>query len=273
MHKSLFLGQLYHKTTTLRTAAFLIFSFLFSSSLFISSCKTTKAIGDLTEADLTFKMVKGGCYGKCPIYTLEIYEGGYTKFYGDRHSDKLGIYDKTISKELYTDLVKTFEKADFYSFAENYESNVPDAPVVKIGFKSKKLEMKEVTGKLERPEVLKELQVLLENVASSPDWNLLEKYEPIEEVVEEESKKEEKSLIKSEIIIEPIANFPLSNWINEKKKVYGVRIIRKIAPNLNLWVIGYDDRKVEGDMLLQILQDDPNILSAEFNKKTSSRGN
>ncbi len=214
-------------------------------------------------------MIKGPCFGKCPMYKLEIYEGGYTKFYGDRHSDKLGIYDKTISKEELKSLVNAFEKADFYNFKNEYESNVPDAPAVKISYKSKNKELKEVSGKLERPQTLRDLQVMLEDIASSKDWRLLEKYkEPASEEVKE---KEKPKVIKTEIIVQPMPNINFSKWFQEKKNLYGLRIIKKIAPNLDLWLITYDTKKVDADMIMQILNNDPNIISAEFNKKTSLR--
>jgi len=233
-----------------------------------SSCKTSKEISELTDEDIRFRMVKGGCYGKCPMYIIEIYDGGYTKFYGDRHSAKLGTYDKTINQETIKMLVSAFEDANFYEFKDKYESIVPDAPSVKVTYRSGKLPKKTVIGKLERPQELKDLQVLLEDIASSDGWNLLEKPKQIDK---EEKKEEEKEVIKTEIIIEPKPNVAMSKWFNEKKELYGVRIIKKIAPNLNLWLITFDTKKVDGDMLMQILQDDPSILNAEFNARTSLR--
>lgn len=209
------------------------------------------------------------CFGKCPVYKIAIYEGGYTKYYGDRFSDKLGVYDKTISKETFKMLVNAFEAANFYEYKDEYESNVPDAPIVLITYQSKKSSKKTVKGKLERPQELKDLQVLLEDIASSDGWNLLEK--PKKDA-DEEKKEEVKKLIKTEIIIEPKPNIAMSKWFNEKKELYGVRIIKKIAPNLNLWLITFDTKKVDGDMMLQILHNDPDILNAEFNARTSLRG-
>lgn len=239
-------------------------------SLIYSSCKAPKEISELTEEDLRFKMSKGACFGKCPIYTIEIFEGGYTKFYGELNSDKLGIYDKTIDMQTFKKLVNAFEKEKFIEYQDEYESNVPDAPLVKIFYKSKNEIKKTIIGKLDRPQEIKDLQVLLEDIAYSDGWNLLEKPKKQNE---EEVEKEKPKLIKTEIIIEPKPNIALSRWFAEKKELYGVRIIKKIAPNMNLWLITYDTKKVDGDMLMQILGNDPNILNAEFNKRTSSRGN
>ena len=215
-------------------------------------------------------MSKGGCFGKCPIYKIEIYDGGYTKYYGERHAEKLGTFEKQLSKETYQSLLTAFENSDFYSFLDFYESNIPDAPSVSMTFVNKKLEEKTVKGKLDRPDKLKELQVLIEDIASSKDWTLLEK--PKGETTEEKQEEIKPTLIKSEIVIEPKPGIALSKWFSEKKELYGIRIINKVAPNLNLWLITYDQKMVDGDMILQILQDDPNILNAEFNKKTNQRG-
>jgi len=242
-----------------------------AASILFYACKTTKPIEDLTESDIKIKMSKGMCFGTCPVYTIEIYDGGYTKYFGKQHAEKLGTYDKQLSSEKYKALIKAFENSAFYSFQDLYETKVPDAPTVSISFTNKKMESKTVVGKLDRPQELKDLQVMIEDIASSDGWNLLEKLEvkPKKEKVKESSKP---YVIKSELIIEPKPSLNLTKWFAEKKKTYGIRIINKISPNLNLWLITYDEKMVDGDMLLQILQDDPDILNAEFNKKTSQRG-
>ena len=214
-------------------------------------------------------MSKGACFGKCPIYKIEIYEGGYTKYFGERYSDKLGTYEKQLDQDTYNTLIKAFDNSDFYNYKDFYESNIPDAPTIKMTYINKKQEEKTIVGKLDRPDELKDLQVLIEDIASSKEWTLLEKLE--EEPVEERDESAKPKLIKTEIIIEPKPGIPLSKWFNEKKELYGVRIINKVAPNLNLWLITYDKKMIDGDMLMQILHDDPSILSAEFNKKTSQR--
>jgi len=250
---------------------FLALSCLLANVLLIQSCKTAKEVEDLTQEDIKIKMNKGMCFGKCPVYNIEVYEGGYVKYYGKKFAPKLGVYDKQLSKDEYKILIKAFESSEFMTYKDEYESQVPDAPTVSLFFRNKNGESKNIIGKLNRPEEVKDLQVLVENIASTDGWNLLEKHK--EEVVKKERKESEKpNVIKSEIIIEPNTDVNLTKWFAEKKKTYGVRIINKISPNLNLWLITYDQKMVDGDMLLQILQDDPDILTAEFNKKTTQRG-
>ncbi len=245
--------------------------FLVFSALLCYSCKSTKPIADLTDSDIRIKMSKGSCFGKCPVYTIEIYEGGYTKYYGEKHAEKLGIYDKQLSKETYKNIIKSFENADLTNYQDFYESMVPDAPTVKLTYKNKDSEVKTIEGKLDRPRPIKDLQVMIENIASSKDWNVIEKRKK-EPRVDKEKNENSAKAIKSEIIIEPKSDIALTKWFSKKKELYGVRIINKVAPNLNLWLITYDEKMIDGDMLLQILQNDPDILNAEFNKKTTSRG-
>jgi len=249
----------------------IVLTCLLAISLFSSSCKTAKKVEDLTEEDIKIEMAKGACYGKCPVYKIEIYEGGYTKYYGIRHAEKLGTYDKQLTPDKYKSLIKAFENSAFMTYEDFYETQVPDAPTVILTYTNKKLVSKSVKGKLNRPEGVKDLQVLIENVASSSGWNLLEelKEEPKKEKVKESEKPH---VIKTEIIIKPKDDIALTKWFAENKKKYGVRIINKIAPNLNLWLITYNEKMVDADMILQILKNDPAIESAEFNKKTTQRG-
>jgi hypothetical protein len=52
---------------------------------------------------------------------------------------------------------------------------------------------------------------------------------------------------------------------------FGVRVLKKITPNQNYWLITYDQGKVKPDKMLAMLKADESIMEAEFNKETSTR--
>ena len=84
------------------------------------------------------------------------------------------------------------------------------------------------------------------------------------------SSKKEPSFIYSEVIIEPKKGLLLGKWL-ETKKEYGARLVKKLAPSLDYYLIEYDTSKIDPNKFLQMLQSDTNIKSAEFNKKTTQR--
>ena len=237
--------------------------------LFFFACKTTKKIENLTDDDIKIMLQKGGCFGNCPIYTIKVYEGGYVHFDGRKHIDKLGTYHKTLSKAEYAAMVEKFETSNFTQFKDEYKSDIPDLPMVRLSYKNEKAkDLKTVKGKMERPETVKELQLLLEKLVAGSDWTLIKK---LEEEKPPSDAKSKATVNKSEIIIEPNQGINLPRWFSEKKEKYGIRIINKIAPNLNLWLITYDKQMVDGDTMLTILKNDEGIKSAQFNTDVSPR--
>ncbi len=252
-------------TSTLQINA-LIFIILAMLSF---GCKTTKDISKLTDDDIRIKLKKGGCFGNCPIYTVKVYDGGYVHLFGEKHIDKLGKFEKYLTKEAYADLINDFEISNFSQFSDEYESQVPDLPLVHLTYRAEKEKtFKTVSGKIERPKIVKDLQVKIERLVAANDWTLLEK---LPEPVSQDSIKKKPKINKKEIIIEPNNDVNLPKWFAEKKEKYGVRILNKIGKNQNLWLITYDGRKVDGDMMLTILKQDPGIKSAQFNAGIEQR--
>lgn len=229
------------------------------------SCKSSKEINNFTERDLRFSMSKGVCFGACPEYELKIYHGGYATFLGKSNTKRIGLYDKTLDKDDYKKVIETFKKLDFNSFPNEFKSNIPDLPLIKIGYHNGK-EFRIVAGKEDRPEDLMQAQFLLEKIVDNKQWNFVKSIEELNK-----NKKAEPAFIYNEVIIEPKQGLLLPKWLESQNK-FGVRLVKKIAPTLNYYLIAFDTKKIDPKEFINLLQKDENIKSAEFNKKTTQRG-
>lgn len=228
------------------------------------ACKSTKSTSSLDSDDLKYSLKKGACFGQCPVYTLEINKNGYAVYTGTNFTDKLGKYDKTLSKDDLNKLNKAFKNSKFSEYPTEYKSLIPDLPMIRVGYHNGQ-EYRVVSGREDRPEELMQLQFLLEKIADSGDWNLLESQEVINN-----AKKPEVVIMYEEVIIEPNQGLQMAKWL-ESKKTLGVRLIKKIAPGLNYYLITYDQSIINPKDFLQLLSNDKDIKTAEFNKKTSRR--
>ncbi len=233
----------------------------------VSSCKPKQELKITENNEKVIMLEKGGCYGRCPIYKVEIYDNGYMKFYGDKYIDKLGIYEKHLDKQAFNILYQKFNQSKFNEFQDNYESMVPDAALIKLSFKDKKNPMKTITGKSERPKAVKDLQLEIERIVAAFDWEVIEKKEPEKKT----NQKQEQKLIENQLIIEPENGVVFSKWISEMKAKYGVRIIDRVSSNTSYWVITFDTKKVTGSELIKIFKADPAIRNVEFNKTVTQR--
>ena len=231
---------------------------------FLFSCKSTKKMENFTDDDLRFSLSKGICFGSCPVYELKVYHGGYATYLGTQNTDRIGLFEKTIAKDEFKQLEKAFEKLDFDSFPDEFKSNIPDLPMIKIGYHNEKT-FRIVSGKEDRPEDLMQAQFMLEKIADNKNWTLVKNAEELNK-----NKKPEPSFIYNEIIIEPRKGLLLTKWL-ESKSEYGVRLIKKIAPNLDFYLIGYNTETLNPNAFLDMLHKDKDIKSAEFNKKVTQR--
>ena len=231
----------------------------------VLSCKSTKKAQNFDEKELRFSLSKGVCFGTCPVYELKVYHGGMAVFVGLQNTPKLGEWEKKLEKEDYKKLEEAFEKTDFANYPSEFKSRIPDFPMVSIGYHDGN-EFRIVSGKEDRPDALMQAQFVLEKIVdNNNDWKLIKNLKALRE-----SRKSEPSFIYEEVIIEIKKGLLLGKWI-EKNSQYGVRLIKKIAPNLDYYLIGYDTSRITPNKFLKLLQDDGDIINAEFNKKTEQR--
>ena len=243
---------------------FLAVGLTLTVSILFQSCKSSKQAVVIPEGEAQFSLIKGACFGKCPVYELNVYPNGKATFHGMMNTDKQGLYTKTVSKDLFKKLKKGFGQSDFDQYPTTIESRIPDLPMVTVGYHNGD-RYKEVAGREDRPEELMQLQFLLEKVIDSEGWEMAKS--------EEEMKKGQKpapSVIYKEIIIETAPGLQMARWI-ESMDQYGVRLIKKLAPNLNMYLITYTHSSIKPKEMIKLLRAEEKIISAEFNQKTSKR--
>lgn len=248
--------------------SFLVLALSLSIMMFIAGCKVTDkvAIASPEQEELVINMQKSPCFGTCPVYSLDIYNTGRAEVYGTKNFKWLGRFEKTLTPEEYAHLIQQFEEKKFYSYDSIYTSEVADYPSVSISYKKDQQIKHTIHGKFERPEPILELQKRLEDIAQQDGWTLIE---PLE--ADKPKEIDDKGFIKTEIIIQPRQGVHLPSWFRDNRDAYGVRIIKRIAPDVNIWLITYDTSKVTAEDMMNALHTDSSIKSAEFNKELEFR--
>jgi hypothetical protein len=91
--------------------------------------KTTSAV----QAKLNIKSVlmgRSACFGKCPTYTIEIFETGMLRYTGKSFVEYEGVYEKNMGKEQATKLISEFSALRPDTLKYLYEKRIPDLPGV-----------------------------------------------------------------------------------------------------------------------------------------------
>jgi ankyrin repeat protein len=71
-------------------------------------------------------MHRTACFGRCPIYTIELKGGGQAHYHGDNFTLVHGDHDFSLPTEAIQCLVADFRTIDFWSLADRYAAQVTD---------------------------------------------------------------------------------------------------------------------------------------------------
>ena len=82
-------------------------------------------IGDLSAARIVLE--RGGCYGRCPVYRVELRGDGRAFYRGGYFVDVVGEREAPIAPGEFEALIQEFRRADFFSLLEAYEAPITDA--------------------------------------------------------------------------------------------------------------------------------------------------
>ncbi len=237
-----------------------------------SSCKTSKEVIEEPEVvvdtsedtirepeGLLLSFSRGACFGRCPVYTLEIYQNEVARYYGKNYSDKEGVWAIDLSKAQLAKISNAAKEADFENLKTVYPSSIPDLPNSTYKYYGDGYE-KSVSGKENLPESLTNLYTILDELNNSNEWKK----------IDGEMKEEEAELNYKEIIVRFKKGTGLSRWFMERKEM-GIWLKARVSPDENLWIISYKTSMHEPEDILQKIIAEDAVESAEFNKKTSIR--
>ena len=150
----------------MRISLFLI-SFLLIFTTF-TSCKTQKKQIKETQPttlsdNLFLKMQRTPCYGKCPNYTLEIFESGKVKYNGKMFVENIGEFESVLSTTSIQTIKNKIKEINFFELNDKYDSPATDIPAT-IFEVFENNQQKKITNRHKSPESLKELEKLIEDI-------------------------------------------------------------------------------------------------------------
>lgn len=132
------------------------------------SCSSTKTLSNNKDY-VVFTLRKTGCKGKCPVYYMEIFKSGKIIYEGTKNVDKIGKFGKQITGRAVKKIIIQFEKSNFDNLLNEYSANVTDLPTTYISFTHNN-KTKTIRDYSQAPRELKDLELILENIANSKDW-------------------------------------------------------------------------------------------------------
>jgi hypothetical protein len=113
------------------------------------------------------------CYGRCPAYSVTIRGDGSVHFHGDRYVHDQGEHDAQIDPAAVRDLVRRFEKADFFAAWDKYAATVTDNPwyTLTLTVAGQTKTVKDYAGEqVGMPLVITDLERAVDDAAGTERW-------------------------------------------------------------------------------------------------------
>lgn len=228
----------------------------------LGACKTTKDGMNYKADEKVLEISKGACFGSCPIYTMTIYGKGLVEYKGERFTDKLGVYTKQLSDAEYKALFASAKAANLWQFKDEYNSRIPDLPLVVLTYYGKGT-TKKIAGKEGRPTEVMAIEKQLDEIAQSEGWTLKEA--PDFGLPD--------NYIPNEIIVQLKDGVDVNVWKNKfMRGLWKAEVVKRITPDKNYWLISYDVSAMPPKDALEMIKRDKEVVEAEFNKKLTTRG-
>jgi len=230
-----------------------------------SSCSSKKAVPTLSTEDVKYSLKKSACFGKCPVYQLDIYEGGRAVLNGQRYIEPMGTSEKQLSEAAFADLEAAFASTDFHNFPDTVPSMIPDLPSVWVTYYDG-VSTKTVYGKEGRPDEVVELEALMNSIAMSPGWKTTQ---PAKKPASRAT--DASGVIEHQLIMQPIDNMEISeNWLKRYKQ-HKLTLVKRLSPDLNYYLLEYDTKTIAPAAMIELMQGDPAVKVVQFNKEVTMR--
>ena len=156
---SLYKGKIIIQSVMKKLSCILLITILFVSCKIIDNEVIKKE-----QTTVLFELIKGGCYGTCPIYSISVDENRQIKYEGKRFVDAIGTYNWIMNEKDFNTLKALIDKKFKADYTHNME--VLDLPLTRLNIKNK-YQVKFKGGcPIEFKKELKQIEMLLLKNAS-----------------------------------------------------------------------------------------------------------
>jgi hypothetical protein len=120
------------------------------------------------------RIQRTACFGRCPIYTLTVFEGGRVEYFGKKFTPREGRFESTISPEVIEKLITEAGTYGFFELNNVYDKQaITDLPSTITSVKNAE-GMKTVVNRFNGPETLRGFEQYFDNLFNELEWNEME---------------------------------------------------------------------------------------------------
>ena len=222
------------------------------------------SVKNTSSASKRIQYSRGSCFGRCPVYDLEVYENGLLVFNGKRFVDKGGPWQRSVDRSRVTALLAAFEAADFENYPSNFRSEIADASKIDIVYIGQDGQAYGTSFTDYAPDELLALDRQLQELAT------LDGYRPVLDSLSRNPFRGVTDKQREEIIVELQPGTEVNSWLIGYGK-QNVELKERLSPNGNYYLITADPNLMAAEELLEYLRQDEAVMSAQRNGRVGPR--
>jgi len=215
------------------------------------------------DKDLLVTYSKGACFGKCPVYNIEITNSGLLTYEGKFNVERRGTFQRQLEKRELRKLKRKLKCGKFKNLEPEYGAEIMDAPMSVISyFKKDTIYTTKVKGTA--PEKFKKIQEIADQLGDIN--NQAFNWETIREIESEQPKR----LASQTIIVELHDGVLLEKWIKKYSK-YNLALMKSLTPGKPIYLLEFDHLRIHTPQLIIQMQQDREVKNAEPNTMVKIR--
>jgi len=223
----------------------------------VFACKSQKSVHTASHAPFV-GLQTSGCFGYCPVFKLTVLGGGLVRYEGERFVEKEGRDSFMLTKEELVRLRAKVASVNLWQYPDRIESQIMDAPSATL-FAYDSAKTKRVSGSIDRPVPLLELENMLKDLAEAHGLQVKRGVDP--RAVPADAKKE--------LILKLKPELNAGNWIAQFTE-FRVQLVRRISSE-NIWLVGYDSKQIDEKTIIELFKNTEGVVEVQANAKVEDR--
>ena len=116
------------------------------------------------------RIQRTACFGRCPIYTLTVYDDGSAELFAERWLEQEGKFTATVDQSKFQNLLEKAEAINFFELEDVYNSEaVTDLPST-ITTLRRDDELKQIVNRYQGPQELSDFEKFFDELYLKSDW-------------------------------------------------------------------------------------------------------
>lgn len=116
------------------------------------------------------RIQRTNCFGRCPVYTMTVFEGGRVEYFGKRFTPREGRYEAQADEKTIEQLLAKAAEINFFGFNNTYDKEgITDLPSTLTTIRNEE-GLKTVVNRFDAPENLISFEKYFDTLFEGLDW-------------------------------------------------------------------------------------------------------